>query len=77
MDTPHRIKVKYFVQDPARLDLPALTPVFHRWIQERRVPGKEPVPGEWLSIVARGVQHHFDDALDIAVRRDQPADIHA
>ncbi|HMN27541.1 MAG TPA: hypothetical protein PKE45_05240 [Caldilineaceae bacterium] len=39
MDTPHRIKVKYFVQDPARLELPALTPVFHRWIQERRVPG--------------------------------------
>jgi hypothetical protein len=39
MDIPRRIKVKYFVQDPAKLDLPALTPVFHRWIQERRVPG--------------------------------------
>lgn len=35
--TPHRIHVKYFVKDPAAVDLPALIPAFHRWIQERRV----------------------------------------
>ena len=35
--TPHRIHVKYFVTDPDTVDLPALIPVFHRWIQERRV----------------------------------------
>ncbi len=35
--TPHRIHVKYFVTDPEAVDLPALIPVFHRWIQQRRV----------------------------------------
>ena len=35
--TPHRIHVKYFVKEPEAVDLPALIPVFHRWIQERRV----------------------------------------
>ena len=35
--TPHRIHIKYFVKDPAAVDLPALIPVFHRWIQQRRV----------------------------------------
>lgn len=39
MDAPHRIKIKYFVQDPATLDLSAFTPVFHRWIQERKLDG--------------------------------------
>ncbi len=34
---PHRISAKYFVKDPASVELPALIPVFHRWIQERRV----------------------------------------
>ena len=27
--------------------------------------------------MARGVEHHFDDALDIAVRRLEAADVHA
>lgn len=39
MDAPHRIKVKYFVQDPAALDLAPFTPIFHRWIQEKKVEG--------------------------------------
>src|ERR671925_120500 len=39
MDAPHRIKVKYFVQDPAAIDLPAFAPIFQRWIQEHRVEG--------------------------------------
>lgn len=39
MTIPQRIKVKYFVQDPTALDLPAFIPVFHHWIQEQRVEG--------------------------------------
>ncbi len=39
MGLPHRIKVKYFVADPAAVELPALTPIFHRWIQQHRVGG--------------------------------------
>jgi hypothetical protein len=39
MDAPHRIKVKYFVQDPAAINLPAFAPIFQRWIQEHRVDG--------------------------------------
>jgi len=35
--TPHRLYAKYYVTDPDAVDLPALVPVFHRWIQERRV----------------------------------------
>ena len=28
MDAPHRIKVKFFVQEPAAVDLPGFTPLF-------------------------------------------------
>ena len=36
---PHRINVKYFVEDPASVNLPDFIPVFHRWIQEKQVEG--------------------------------------
>jgi hypothetical protein len=39
MEIPHRIKVKYFLQEPAEVDLAAFTPLFHRWIQQNRVEG--------------------------------------
>lgn len=35
----HRISVKFFLADPASLDLEQVVPVFHRWIQEHRVEG--------------------------------------
>jgi hypothetical protein len=35
----HRIGVKIFAQDPGRVELEKAVPVFHRWIQEHRVPG--------------------------------------
>lgn len=34
-----RIGLKYYVEDAAAVDLPALIPVFHRWIQQHSVPG--------------------------------------
>ncbi|WP_247321009.1 hypothetical protein [Bradyrhizobium sp. 141] len=30
-----------------------------------------------VGILLRRVEHHLDDALDVAIRRNQPADIHA
>src|SRR3546814_3785328 len=33
--------------------------------------------GQRLGIVLRGVQHHFHDALDVAICFDQTADVHA
>ncbi len=35
----HRIGVKVFARDPVRVELEKAVPVFHRWIQEHRVPG--------------------------------------
>jgi len=35
MTMPHRIKIKYFVQEPENVDLPAFVPLFHRWIQNQ------------------------------------------
>lgn len=41
------------------------------------MPRKEPLVSERLLIVVRRVEHHFNDALDTAVRRLKRADIHA
>jgi hypothetical protein len=40
VEAPHRIRVKFFSQEPAAVELAAITPLFHRWIQERRVEGQ-------------------------------------
>jgi len=34
-----RISVKLFASNPQDVNLPAVTPVFHRWIQQAAVPG--------------------------------------
>jgi hypothetical protein len=39
MTLARRIKVKFFVQDGAAVDLHTIAPIFHRWIQEHRVGG--------------------------------------
>ena len=45
--------------------------------EQRRVPAEQPLLGQRLGVVLRGVEHHLDDALNVAVRRRQRADIHA
>src|SRR5688572_13092691 len=45
--------------------------------EQRRVPAEEPLFGERLFVVLGGVEHHFYDAFDIALRRCEGADIHA
>ena len=70
MTIPQRIKVKYFVQEPAAVDLPAFIPVFHHWIQEHRVEGllidvadyKHMQNGPGIVLIG----HEADYALDLA-----------
>jgi hypothetical protein len=40
------------------------------------MPGEQPLGGERLVVVPRGVQHHFNDAFDVAVRCLNTPDIH-
>ncbi|GAB4579544.1 MAG: hypothetical protein Fur0022_22820 [Anaerolineales bacterium] len=37
--TPKRYSVKFFIENPAAVHLPAFIPIFHRWIQTRAVEG--------------------------------------
>jgi hypothetical protein len=70
MGLPHRIKVKYFVADDATVELPALTPIFHRWIQQKRVDGllldvadyKHVPNGPGILLIG----HEADYSLDLA-----------
>src|SRR5260221_13161335 len=43
--------------------------------KERRMPAEEPVRGERLVVPARGIEHHLDDPLDMAIRRLECSDI--
>jgi len=45
--------------------------------KQRRMPRKEPFSVERLVVVARGVEHHFHDAFDVAVGGFERANIHA
>jgi hypothetical protein len=40
------------------------------------VPREQPFGGKRLVIVARRVEHHFDDAFDVAVSRLECTDVH-
>lgn len=65
----HRIQVKAFVEDPSRIELSALIPVFHKWIQTDAldemlidVGNYEHVPdGPGILLIA----HEADYALDV------------
>jgi hypothetical protein len=41
------------------------------------MPAEQSFGGQWLVVVARGIEHHLDDAFDVAVCGLQRADIHA
>lgn len=70
MDAPRRIKVKYFVQEPAAVDLPAFTPIFHRWIQEEQVEGLPLDVADYAHVVDGPgillVGHEADYSMDMA-----------
>ncbi len=41
------------------------------------VPGEQTFSGEWSGEIPRRVESHLDHAVHLAIRRNQPADIHA
>ncbi|MDR6954772.1 hypothetical protein J2X65_004148 [Ancylobacter sp. 3268] len=41
------------------------------------MPAEQPLRGQWLLIVLRGIEHHFHDAFDMAIGGDQAGNIHA
>ena len=45
--------------------------------KQRRMPGTEPRGAERPIKAARGVEHHLDDALHVAIRGFERADVHA
>src|SRR3546814_5440561 len=44
--------------------------------EQRRVPAEQPFGGQGLRIVLRGIEHHFDNALDVAIRLNQRSEEH-
>lgn len=84
----HRIQVKSFVRNPSRIDLSALIPVFHKWIQNDALEEmlidvanyEHVVEGPGILLIA----HEADFALDLSRgrpgllytrKRDLPANI--
>ena len=70
---PHRICVKAFVVEPASLDLSAVVPVFHRWIQSQQSDGLLIDVADYRHL-SRGpgvvlIGHEADYALDLAQGR--------
>src|SRR5436189_20066 len=65
----HRLSVKYFLADPAALDLERIVPVFHRWIQEHVVEGFLIDVADYRHVEGAGVilvGHEADRALDLS-----------
>ncbi|MGB0386242.1 MAG: hypothetical protein ACPGWR_15645 [Ardenticatenaceae bacterium] len=67
---PEHIKVKFFVEEPAAVDLPAFIPLFHGWIQNKTVEGllidvadyKHVPEGPGILLIG----HEGDYAIDMA-----------
>ena len=70
MTIPQRITVKYFLEEAAGLSLPAIVPIFQRWIQEHRVEGllidvadyKHVYEGPGVVLIG----HEVDYAIDLS-----------
>mgnify|MGYP007050449361 CR=1 FL=1 len=45
--------------------------------EQGRMPAEQPFFGERCREILRGIEHHLDDTLDIAIGWGEPADIHA
>ena len=64
-----RISIKLFVQEPAALDLTAVAPLFHRWIQRDAVPGLLIDVADYRHVPAGPgvllIGHEGDYALDL------------
>ncbi len=65
-----RISVKYFLAEPAAIDLGLCVPVFHQWIQQSKVPGMLIDVADYRHVLSGPgvmlVGHEVDYALDMA-----------
>jgi len=67
---PHRISVKYFLEDPKGPDQALAIPVFHSWIQSAKVPGllidvadyRHMVDGPGVMLIGHDVDYAIDTA---------------
>jgi hypothetical protein len=84
-----QLSVKFFAQDPAAVDLAGFIPIFHRWIQENRLPDRLLIDVADYRHVANGpgivlIAHQAHYALDAehgplglqcSERRDPPGEL--
>lgn len=85
----NQLSVKFFVADPARVDQTLLIPIFHRWIQEDRLPGRVLIDvadyrhvadGPGVVLIAHEAHYAMDSErgpLGLAVhrKRDEPGEL--
>lgn len=82
-----RLTVKFFVQEPTAVSLPAFIPVFHHWIQKQAVPGllvdvadyKHVSDGPGVILVGHEVDYAMDvenGRLGLLVRRKRQDNTH-
>lgn len=81
-----RFAIKVYLEDPSQLDPKALIPVFHRWIQQRAIPGHLLIDVADYSHVPHGpgvmlmaYEGHFsldssDQRLGLMYMRKQPTE---
>jgi hypothetical protein len=81
-----QLSVKLFAEDPAAVDLAGFIPIFHRWIQENRLPGRVLIDvadyrhvanGPGIVLIAHEAHYSLDSeqgplGLRCAQRRDEP-----
>jgi hypothetical protein len=81
-----QLSVKLFAEDPAAVDLAGFIPIFHRWIQESRLPGRLLIDvadyrhvanGPGIVLIAHEAHYSLDSehgplGLQCAQRRDEP-----
>lgn len=86
-----QLSVKLFAADPAAVSLDAFAPIFHRWIQEGRIPGQllidvadyRHVPdGPGIVLIAHQAHYAIDGergplGLLYSVKRDAPGELAA
>lgn len=86
-----QLSVKLFAADPAAVSLEAFAPIFHRWIQEGRIPGQllidvadyRHVPdGPGIVLIAHQAHYAIDGergplGLLYSVKRDAPGELAA
>jgi hypothetical protein len=84
-----QLSVKFFAQDPGAVDLAGFIPIFHRWIQENRLPDRLLIDvadyrhvanGPGIVLIAHEAHYSLDAehgplGLQCAQRRDAPGEL--